>query len=190
MTLKHAGIDVEHREVLLRYKPRSMLQASAKGTVPVLVLPDGEVIDESVDVMRWALRQSDPDNWWSDALTSETDKLVEENDFVFKQQLDRYKYADRYPEHPRSHYRIKAESFLSHLEQHLCRHKYLLADQLTFSDVAIFPFVRQFAFVDKAWFDRAPYPKLQNWLQYFLESGLFLSVMSKIPRWHEDTVHE
>ena len=190
MALNYAGVTVELREVLLRDKPQAMLQASAKGTVPVMILPDGSVIDESIDVMHWAMAQGDPDNWWRDDLRSGTDRLVEENDLVFKKHLDHYKYADRYPDHPQAYYRDEAGRFLSQLEQRLCLHRYLMADQLTFSDVAIFPFIRQFAFVDKTWFDQAPYPKLQAWLQVFLDSDLFLSVMTKFPRWREDQVHE
>ena len=186
MALNYAGITVELREVLLRDKPRSMLLASAKGTVPVLVFPDGRVIDESIDVMRWALLQRDPEHWWRHDLEEETNSLVEENDHVFKKHLDRYKYADRYPEQPQSFYRGKAEAFLRKLEQRLVLTRYLLDDQLTFSDVATFPFVRQFAYVDKAWFASAPYPKLNAWLQSFLDSDLFLSVMTKYPRWYED----
>ena len=186
MALQYASVDVELREVLLRDKPRAMLEASAKGTVPVLVLPDGRVIDESVDVMRWALARSDPDHWWQEDIESETEDLVQQNDFVFKEFLDRYKYADRYPEHPRSYYRNKGEGFLQLLEQKLTAGPYLLTGKPTFSDVDIFPFVRQFAFVDKGWFDQAPYPKLQDWLQAFLDSDLFLSVMTKFPRWEED----
>ena len=186
MALNYAEAAVELREVLLRDKPRTMLLASAKGTVPVLVLPDGRVIDESVAVMRWALKQRDTDHWWRDDLQGETDKLLNENDFVFKKHLDHYKYADRYPEQPQSHYRDQAEKFLHQLEQKLLLNKYLLADKLTFADVAIFPFIRQFAFVDKPWFDQAPYPKLQSWLQSLLDSDLFLSVMTKYPRWLED----
>ena len=186
MTLQYASVEVELREVLLRDKPGAMLEASPKGTVPVLVLPDGRVIDESVDVMHWALMQRDPDCWWQEGLESETNDLVEQNDLVFKKFLDRYKYADRYPEHPQSFYRDKAENFLRLLEQKLTMGPCLLASRPTFSDVAIFPFVRQFAFVDKTWFDQAPYPKLQAWLQAFLDSTLFSGVMTKFPRWQED----
>lgn len=186
MALQYASVNVELREVLLRDKPVAMLEASAKGTVPVLVLPDGRVIDESYDVMRWALAKSDPDSWWQQDLEPETDELVNENDFVFKQHLDRYKYADRHPEQPQSYYRGKAERFLQLLEQKLTLNTYLLTGQPTFADIAVFPFIRQFAFVDKAWFDQAPYPKLQGWLQAFLDSELFLSVMTKFPRWEED----
>ena len=186
MALNYAGITVELREVLLKDKPRSMLLASNKGTVPVLVLPGGRVIDESIDVMRWALHQGDPEHWWRRDLEAGINSLVKENDHVFKKHLDRYKYADRYPEQTQSFYRAEAEIFLHQLEQKLILSRYLQDDQITFSDVAIFPFVRQFAFVDKAWFDSAPYPKLNAWLQSFLDSDLFLDVMTKYPRWDED----
>jgi len=190
MALNYADIPVQHREIELKAKPRSMLQASAKGTVPVLVLPDGRVIDESAVVMRWALGQRDPDTWWRGELEHDCSSLVDENDFVFKKHLDHYKYADRYPEQPQSFYRDEAEIFLQLLENKLEIQNYLLAEQSTFADVAIFPFVRQFAFVDKGWFDQAPYPRLQAWLQTFLDSDLFLSVMTKFPTWREAPVHE
>ena len=185
MTLNYASVAVELREVLLRDKPGSMLQASPKGTVPVLILPDGTVIDESIDLMRWALAQRDPERWWRHDLEAETNKLVKENDFVFKKHLDQYKYADRYPQQPQSFYRAEAEVFLRKLEQILLHKHYLMNDRLTFSDVAIFPFVRQFAYVDKTWFDSAPYPRLQAWLQSFLDSDLFSGAMTKYPRWCE-----
>ena len=185
MALRYADVTFEHREILLSNKPRAMLLASAKGTVPVLLLPDGSVIDESVDIMRWALARQDPDHWWRKEHVTTTLALVNENDFEFKVHLDHYKYADRFPARPPSHYRSEAEKFLLQLERNLGLHRYLLADQPGFSDVAIFPFIRQFAFVDKPWFDQAPYPNLQHWLQSFLDSDLFLSVMTKKPLWHE-----
>ena len=137
-------------------------------------------------MMRWALAQRDPEQWCRTELESETISLVTENDLVFKKHLDHYKYADRYPLQPQSFYRTEAENFLRQLEQKLVHKRFLMADQLTFSDVAIFPFVRQFAFVDKTWFDSAPYPKLQVWLQRFLDSDLFSGAMTKYPRWFEE----
>ena len=190
MTLNYASVTVELREVLLRDKPDAMLRASAKGTVPVLVLPGGDVIDESVDVMRWALSQHDPDQWKRHDLEHETNSLVDENDFVFKEHLDRYKYADRFPAQPQSYYRTEAERFLIRLEQKLALNHKLVTDHLTFADVAIFPFIRQFAFVDKDWFDQAPYPGLQRWLQSFLDSELFLNAMTKAPRWREESTYD
>jgi glutathione S-transferase len=186
MTLNYADVKVEHREVLLSEKPPSMLQASAKGTVPVLVLPDGSVIDESADIMHWAIADQDPDHWWRQELATETNTLLEENDFVFKTHLDHYKYADRHPQQPQSFYRAEAEKFLRQLEQKLGLQRFLLDKQMTFADIAIFPFVRQFAFVDKPWFDQAPYPKLQNWLQSLLDSALFTNVMVNYPTWREE----
>ena len=190
MALNYAGIAVELREVLLRDKPFSMLQASAKGTVPVLVLPGDRVIDESAEVMRWALDQQDPQRWWRNDLANATNALVEENDFVFKKHLDHYKYADRHPEQTAIFYRTAAEEFLQKLEQRLVRRHFLMDSDLSFADVAIFPFIRQFAFVDKAWFDQTSYPKLQAWLQSFLDSDLFLSVMKKFPTWREHQINE
>jgi len=171
--------------VLLRDKPLAMLKASAKATVPVLVLPDGEVIDESFDIMQWALEQRDPDHWWRQELATRMLALVEENDFTFKQNLDRYKYADRHPQHPQLHYRTEAEKFLLQLETLLSSRPHLLDEKPTFVDIAVFPFIRQFALVDKDWFDLAPYGNLQHWLQRFLDSDLFTQAMRKYPRWRE-----
>lgn len=185
MALNYAGVKLEHREVLLSDKPRAMLEASAKATVPILKLPDGSVIDESVDVMHWALEQRDTDRWWQDEFATQSLALIEENDFSFKTQLDHYKYADRYPQQLQSDYRTQAETFLLQLENRLESRPYLMTDQLTFSDVAIFPFIRQFAFVDKPWFDQTPYPNLQKWLQSFLDSILFTGAMNKYPTWHD-----
>lgn len=183
MTIAYSGFPVELREVFLSNKPPSMVEASAKGTVPVLLLPDGRVVDESYDIMHRALDYRDPDSWRKAQWTEETKCLVDENDFQFKTHLDHYKYSDRFPAQPKSHYREQGARFLLKLEQRLSRHQHLLDDQMTFSDVAIFPFVRQFAFVDKPWFDQSPCPRLQQWLQSLLGSQLFLSTMDKYPAW-------
>lgn len=185
MALAYAGVQVELREILLREKPPQMLAASTKGTVPVLVLPDGSVLDESYDVMRWALNHHDPDHWCEAALAAEANALIEQNDVSFKVHLDHYKYADRHPQHTMEYYRSQAEGFLQILEAQLTTARFLLGEKISVADVGIFPFIRQFAFVDKTWFDQAPYPKLQNWLAYFLNSALFLSVMEKYPVWQE-----
>ena len=185
MAIAYSGIKVELREVFLGNKPAAMLAASLKGTVPVLVLPDGKVIDESVDIMHWALGHDDPEGWWQSALADEVNVLLEENDFGFKLHLDHYKYSERYPQQSKLQYRSRAESFLLKLEQRLQHQAFLFGDQLTFSDIAIFPFIRQFASVDKSWFERSSYHELQHWLQYFLESSLFLNVMGKVPAWNE-----
>jgi glutathione S-transferase len=185
MALHYAGVQVELREILLRDKPVSMLAASTKGTVPVLLLPEGTVLDESYDVMRWALEQHDPDGWWSDSFEAEINELIQENDGKFKIHLDHYKYFDRYPEQSMEYYRSQAETFLAVLEKKLTTGRYLLGDSISIADVAIFPFIRQFSFVDKDWFDDVPYPNLQSWLDNFLGSNLFLSVMDKHTVWQE-----
>lgn len=185
MSLYYATIRVELREVFLRDKPESLLAASPKATVPVMVFPDGAVLDQSLEIMRWALACSDPDHWWRDDLAEESEALIEENDFSFKTHLDHYKYWDRFPQKTQSHYRNQAEEYLRQLELKLALQRYLLADEMTLADVAIFPFVRQFAFVDKTWFDQAPYPKLQGWLQSLLDSLLFQGVMGKFATWRE-----
>lgn len=181
-------IRVELREVELRDKPSSLLDVSAKGTVPVLITTDRNVIDESLDIMFWSLQQSDPDGWL-DNLTVEqkefTLQLIENNDTEFKYYLDRYKYADRYPDYSKEYYRQKAEQFIQLLEERLATNNYLISSKISLADMAILPFIRQFAFVDKAWFDSAPYPKVRSWLQDFIESPLFVSIMTKYPKWQE-----
>ncbi|MDX2463855.1 MAG: glutathione S-transferase [Porticoccus sp.] len=183
MALHYASIQVELREILLRDKPASMLAASTKGTVPVLLLPEGVVLDESYEVMRWALDQNDPDQWWDSSITAEVDALIQQNDGSFKVCLDHYKYADRHPEHAMEYYRSQAEVFLTALEKQLAAGAYLFGDNVSIADVAIFPFIRQFAFVDKDWFDQTPYPKLQHWLSEFLASEIFSAVMDKHKVW-------
>lgn len=188
LALYYAGVKVELREVVLREMPQSLLKASPKATVPVIVLPDGEVIDESWDIMQWALQQDDPDNWLgTDArLLAATQPLIQENDFVFKDYLDRYKYADRYPEHTAAYYRAQGELFLQQLEERLQTRLYLLGDKISVADAAIFPFIRQFAFVDKEWFDNSTYTSLQDWLAKWLDSDLFVAIMGKYPVWQPD----
>ena len=186
LALYASGVEVELREVALRDKPESMLAVSPKGSVPVLVLPDGCVIDESWGIMQWALRQYDPDGWLgeSNRYVDASTTLVIDNDTSFKNSLDRYKYADRYPEHPKIHYRAEAEIFLQQLENRLGATQYLLDDAMSIADVAIFPFIRQFAEVDKHWFAKAPYASLQRWLKDFTDSERFAAVMKKYSVWH------
>jgi glutathione S-transferase len=189
MAVMQSGVVCELREVVLRDKPASMLELSPKGTVPVLQLVDGTVLEESLDVMRWALSVNDPDNWL-DTL-DESGSLLTQLDGEFKDALDRYKYHVNHTEHPQSFYRDKGAKFLANLEGRLAANggKALFGTRLTFADIAVFPFIRQFAFVDKAWFDETPYPLLRNWLSSHLKSELFLSVMTKYPAWQpEDDV--
>ena len=185
LAIKISGVQVELREVLLADKPKEMLACSAKGTVPVLLLPDGSIIDESWDIMLWALKQNDPKRWLpSDAtVLGEIAGLVEQNDGEFKQNLDRYKYADRYPEQTVETHRQQGELFLQQREARLAQTRYFVSAELTVGDMALLPFIRQFANVDREWFDQTPYPKLQAWLELLLEAPLFSDVMIKIPFW-------
>lgn len=180
MALKYAGIAVEIREIVLRDKPPAMLQVSPKGTVPVLVLEGGTVIEQSLDIMRWALQQNDQ-HAWLNGDGEQMQQLIAENDTSFKQALDKYKYAIRYPQQSPETYRAQAEVFLHKLENRLSQSSYLLGNQVCLADVAIFPFVRQFSGVDSDWFTRAPYPKLKVWLNTLVESDLFVSIMQKQP---------
>jgi len=188
LAISYSGIAVALREVILRDMPASLLACSPKSTVPVLVLPDGQVLEESRDIISWALAVNDPDRWQpdpGDTLYQESSRLVDENDAAFKQSLDCYKYAERYPEHPADYYRAQGEVFLGKLERRLEQHVWLCGERISVADVSIFPFVRQFAHVDKAWFDGAAYPRLRAWLNYFLQSALFARIMQKYPQWRE-----
>ena len=177
MALRYSGVPVEIVEVSLKAKPSEMLAISPKGTVPVLDA-DGRVIDESLEIMRWALAQNDPQGWLLDG-DSRIAELIEANDQGFKVDLNRYKYAERYPEQPMEVYRAQGAVFLQRLEGLLQDRDYLLADHPSLADIALLPFVRQFAHVDREWFAQTPYPRLQAWLHNFLESDLFTSIMKK-----------
>lgn len=175
MALRLADVAVEIREISLRDKPAHMLQVSSKGTVPVLVLQDGKVIDESLGIMHWALNGHGLEaNIHADAGT-----LILENDTNFKQALDAYKYPERHSGKTQMQYRADGEIFLQKLENLLQEHLYLFSATPSLADIAIFPFVRQFAAVDLAWFEATPYPKLQDWLRTLVESELFVEIMGK-----------
>ena len=175
---------------MLRNKPETLLRYSPKGTVPVLVLPGDRVIDQSLEIMQWALAHHDPARclYGADevALQTVADRLIQANDHAFKAHLDRYKYPDRYPAHPAQHYREQGEVFLQQLEHQLQSHSYLLADRITLADIAIVPFVRQFAHVDKNWFEQTSYVQLQRWLKSIIDSSLFVSAMQPYPVWEPD----
>jgi glutathione S-transferase len=181
MALRYSDVAVNTVEVSLKAKPAEMLALSSKGTVPVLSV-DGQVIDESLAIMHWALAQNDPQDWLLEddpAGRAQIAVLIEENDQVFKVHLNRYKYAERYPEQPMEFYRAEGEVFLRQLDGLLEGRDYLLADHPSLADVALMPFIRQFAHVDREWFGQTPYLRLQEWLQRFLESDLFTSIMKK-----------
>lgn len=177
LALRYSGVPVRIIEVSLKAKPAEMLALSPKGTVPVLSV-DGRVIEESLQIMQWALARHDPKGWLLQG-DPRVLELIAENDGAFKHHLNRYKYAERYPEQPMEHYLAEGEVFLQKLEGLLAENEYLLAEHLSLADVALAPFVRQFAHVDREWFAGTPYHRLQAWLQRFLESPLFIAVMAK-----------
>ncbi|MCL1130756.1 glutathione S-transferase [Shewanella sairae] len=178
---------VSLREIVLKHKPEAMLAASPKGTVPVLILPDASVIEESIEIMCWALMQYDPLNLLlSEAPQQEiAQALIHTNDHSFKPWLDKYKYADRHPGHSEQYYRQQAEVFIAQLESILTKHSQLMGDKVSIADYAIFPFIRQFASVDKAWFDASHYTHLKKWLKFHIESDAFTQIMKKYPTWLE-----
>jgi glutathione S-transferase len=185
MAILNSHINVELREVTLKNKPQAMLDASPKASVPVLVCADNRIIDESLDIMLWALQQNDPDDWLGATHQHEINSLIKYNDCVFKPHLDHYKYSARFPEHTTIHYRDKAEAFLQQLEARLNAHTFLVCNKPCLADVAVFPFIRQFAYVDINWFKNTPYVKLIQWLSHWLDSDIFSSVMQKYPLWSE-----
>lgn len=180
-----AGLQVELREVILKNKPAQMLAISPKGTVPVLRLADGVVIDESRDIMVWALEQQDPQGLLDATVLEQANTLIEQNDNEFKYWLDRYKYADRHVEMTQAEYRQRGEAFLQVLESLLESRAYLLGDNPSIADIGVMPFVRQFAHVDRDVFSQLPYLNLQRWLQGWLAHPLFLQTMIKLPVWQE-----
>jgi len=183
--LQYARIKYELREVVLRDKPPEMIAISPKATVPVLQVPNKSgkslVIDESYAILKWAISKNDPENWQK--LIPQCDDLVRTNDDAFKAALDKYKYASRFPEQTQGFYREQGEFFLNQLDQMLQQTPFLLGQKLTLADLAILPFIRQFAHVDKAWFSAAPYPHLSRWLNNHLGSALFNNIMHKYAPW-------
>lgn len=183
--LLFAELPVELREITLKNKPAHMLAISPKGTVPVLQLADGVVIEESRDIMEWALEQQDPQELLNLKTLHQGNTLIEQNDQEFKHWLDRYKYADRHLEMTQTEYRQKGEAFLQILEALLTKNTYLLGDNVTIADIGIMPFVRQFAHVDRDIFYSLPYPKLQIWLKNWLAHPLFIQAMTKFQPWQD-----
>jgi glutathione S-transferase len=178
MALLESGTEVELREVVLRDKPAAMLAASPKGTVPVLVLPDGRVIDESLAIMRWTLGRNDPFDW----LARDDAALVADCDATFKHHLDRYKYPDRHGSDPVEH-RGGGLAWLGGLEARLAGAENLCGDAAGLADIAIFPFVRQFAATDRNWWDTQAFPRVRAWLDQHVGSDRFARAMLRVPPW-------
>jgi len=185
MALFASGTVCELREIVLRAKPQELLAASAKGTVPVLVLPDGTVIEESLDIMLWALERNDPEHWLAPEHESRIAMLqfIAQCDGDFKRHLDRYKYPNRYDNVDPLEHRAAGADYLLALESRLANHPCLFGSRPALADIATFPFVRQFAQTDQAWFDAQPWPHLLRWLSTLLDSALFSSVMHKFDPW-------
>lgn len=181
LALAVSGTACELREVKLSDKPQAMLDASPKGTVPVLVLEDGTVVDESIEVMRWALHRNDPEGW----LERDDLDLIAANDGRFKHALDRYKYPNRYDDCDTLPHREEGLEFLRELDERLGQRGQLCGAQRGMADAAIFPFVRQFANHDREWFDALDLPHVQEWLAGHLESDLFKTIMQREKPWHE-----
>jgi glutathione S-transferase len=185
LALDVSGQGCELREVALRDKPSQMLQASPKGTVPVLVVGEGEVIEESLDIMLWALRRHDPEHW----LTPDADSLpqmlalIARFDSHFKQHLDRYKYPNRFGGADCVASRAEACLDLELLENRLARTPHLAGERVSLADMAVAPFVRQFANVDAGWFASQTYAAVQRWLATIVTSERFNRIMKQVPVW-------
>jgi glutathione S-transferase len=181
MALLVSGTAFDGYEVVLRDKPAEMLALSPKGTVPVLRLPDGAVLEQSLDIIRWALASHDPDGWWTRAQSADNLALLASNDGELKHQLDRYKYPARFGESERVVPRDQAMALLFSLELRLQVTSYLGGDLPCATDIAVFPFIRQFAAVDSGWFGQQAIPATRAWLARWLDSPLFEACMVKIP---------
>ena len=185
MAVHISGQKCELREVLLRDKPPSMLEYSPKGTVPVLILQNGNVIDESLDVIDWALNLNDPDDWQRSKDTKKTKELIKINDGEFKYHLDRYKYSKRYDNEDPEFHRKKCLKFIETINNELNNSKYIFDDNISYIDIVLLPFMRQFRIADMEWFDSLPYDNIKVWLLKFLDSSLLNIIMKKYDLWKE-----
>lgn len=185
LALAHAGLACELREVNLRDKPQALLDVSPKGTVPVLVLQDGRVIEQSLDIMLHALQANDPDGWLAptQGTLDEMLALIARNDSFFKQALDRCKYPERYTAEAVNQAQTDAITWLSELDEQLAETGYLFGLNPSLADMALRPFVRQFARIDEAQWAEQPWPHLQDWLQRWIDSALFAEIMETYPGW-------
>ena len=183
MALNYNKIVYEHREILLKNRPEKLYEASSKGTVPVLDLGDSIIIDESLDIMKWALSKNKEQKWYNEKLKLQ-DRMVYKNDFDFKKKLDLYKYHIRHPQFSQETYRESCIEIIEFYETIFKRSRYFISDKESLSDIAIFPFVRQFANVELSRF-RREFPKTSTWLDSFVESKIFTSIMKKYNEWNQ-----
>jgi glutathione S-transferase len=173
----------ELREVELRNRPEELREVSPKATVPVVVLPEGRILDESFEIMLWTLQKHDPEGWLAKESLTATTMLVARCESEFKPHLDRYKYTNRYEGIDSEEHRELASHYLRALEDQLAKTKYLFGSKRTLADMAIAPFVRQFAFADRDWFDEQSWTHLRAWLDEFIATPLFEGVMTKRAKW-------
>jgi glutathione S-transferase len=186
LALLMARKTVSLRAIVTKNKPDDLLKISPKGEVPVLLLEDGTVIDESLDIMLWALKENDPDDLLyseNQATLDEMLKLISYCDKEYRVSLSAYKYNKRYHLADEIKLRSQCEEYIQRLELLLNKHNYLIGDRLSLADLAILPFVRQFANTDKKWFREANYPNIRAWLAMLMQSLLFLKAMQKYPLW-------
>ena len=183
MALSYSKVSYEHREILLRERPKILYELSSKGTVPVLQLMNGTVIDESLGIMKWCLKQNDLKGWYEDDISLQ-DKIVLKNDDQFKYWLDRYKYHIRYKEFSFEEYQNKIKKYFDYYNQILKNNLFLMGKNIKLVDIAIMPFVRQRAHVDLNWFVKT-FPALQTWLAKLKDNPLFLTTMTKYEVWKE-----
>lgn len=178
LAIAASGVQVELREILLRDKAPEFLEASSKATVPVLI-DDRNIIDESLDIMHWALNRRDPEQW----LERHNSALILECDGAFKSALDRYKYGNRFEDDTALQHRKIASEFIEKIDSILASTPYLSGSEIGLTDMAIVTFIRQFANVDRVWFDNQPWPNTLTWLEGFLASDAFNNMMKKYPKW-------
>ena len=190
LALAISGQACELREVFLKSKPAELLEASAKASVPVLVLPSCKVIDQSLDIMQWVLQRNDPAQWLptNPEQAAPMQSLIDECDQTFKHHLDRYKYPNRYEGADAMQHRAAAAAWLKQLAQQLSPEGWLFGPAASLADMAIAPFVRQFAQTDTLWFEQQDWPALQTWLSRIVSSALFKSVMHKYPAWESGSI--
>lgn len=188
MALVYSGVQCVLREVELKNKPQSLLEYSPKGTVPVMVLPDGSIVEESLDLVNYALNFNDPSGLLAvnDEVSKDIESLIDKNDTDFVKWLTRYKYFERFPEQSQTEYlNIIQENYFNNFETRLSSHSYIAADQRTKADIVLVPFVRQFALADKEYFYNSKYTKIIAWLDEFLSEPNFEIVMQKHKPWQE-----